>query len=102
MWSWIWVIGRDLKSFEMLDIKSLACLQELLVEIWVLKEILVELRKKRTVKKAFEACIYHHGQNVAISKTFKQTFDEISEGNEEHVSRIWRKGNPYCTGRKLV
>ena len=85
----------------MLDIKSLACLQELLVEIWVLKEILVELRKKRTVKKASEACIYHHGQNVAISKTFKQTFDEISEGNE-HVSRIWRKGNPYCTGRELV
>lgn len=29
--------------------------------------------------------------------TVKQNFDEISEGNEERVSRIWRKGNPCYT-----
>ena len=53
MWSWIWVIDRDLKSFEMLDIKSLACLQELLVEIWVLKEILVRTKKEENCKENF-------------------------------------------------
>ena len=53
MWSWNWVIGRDLKSFEILDIKNLACLQELLEEIWVLKEILVRTKKEENSKGSF-------------------------------------------------
>lgn len=32
--------------------------------------------------------MHHHGHNVAISTTVKHAFDEVSEGNEEHVSGI--------------
>ena len=52
----------------MLDRKSLDCLEELLAEKWMLKEILVRTKKekKSTVEKAFRACMYHREQNVAI------------------------------------
>lgn len=53
MWFWNWVTGRDLKNFEVLDIKSLACLQELIVEIWMLKEIWVRTKKEENCKESF-------------------------------------------------
>ena len=68
IWLWNWITGRDQKSFEVLDRKSLDCLEELLAEKWMLKEILVRTKKekKSTVEKAFRACMYHREQNVAI------------------------------------
>ena len=53
MWFWNWVTGRDLNNFEVLDIKSLACFQELMVEIWMLKEILVRTKKEENCKERF-------------------------------------------------
>lgn len=74
----------------MLDRKGLDCLEELLAEKRMLKEILVKTKKekKSTVLKAFRACMYHREQKVAISMTVKQAFGEVSEGNENMLRKL--------------
>lgn len=51
MWRcfWNWVMGRGWENFEVLNRKILKCFEEVLLEIWTFKVLLLRLQKEKLI-----------------------------------------------------